>query len=130
MGIPLGLLSGVAGFIHPNARQMRTALLLSLLVVTGFTLTFALVGLAYGFTQTGTLDLSKYSGWFIPRGLSEPRNFICAGYMHNFAYLGGVIAIPVAWFFHFFYRRHVARAAQPFIAPDVLQPASPSSARG
>src|SRR4051812_43102745 len=35
MGIPIGLLTGVAGFIHPSARQMRSALLISILVIVG-----------------------------------------------------------------------------------------------
>ena len=111
MGVPLGLLTGLAGFIQPSPSQMAKALLLSLVVITGFTLTFALGGLVYGFLKTTTLDLGNYSGWFVPEGLEHPRNFICAGYMHNSAYLGGVAAIPVAWLFHFVYRNHAARAA-------------------
>ena len=111
MGIPLGLLAGVAGFIHPNATQMLRALLLSLAVISGFTLIFALAGLTYGYFQTGSLSLGNYRGWFIPPNLVHPRNFICAGYMHNSAYLGGLLAIPVAWIFHIYYRRLAARAA-------------------
>ncbi len=111
MGAPLGLLTGLAGFIHPSAAQMRKALLLSLPVLMGFTLVFALLGLAYGAAQTANLDLANYAGWFVPQGLERPRSFICAGYMHNSAYFGGVVAIPVAWLFHVLYRRHAARAA-------------------
>jgi hypothetical protein len=116
MGMPLGLLTGCAGFIHPSAAQMRNALLLSLPVIMGFTLAVALAGLAYGFVQTAHLDLADYAGWFVPQGLEQPRNFICAGYMHNSAYLGGMAATPVAWLFHFLYRRqpyrrHAAGAA-------------------
>lgn len=117
MGIPLGILTGLAGFIHPNAAQMRKALWLSLAVVTAFTLVFALGGLAYGFVQTMDLDLAAYRGWFIPKGLAYPRNFICTGYMHNAAYLGGVIAIPVAWLFHVAFRRHVGGAAGRGVQP-------------
>ena len=105
MGIPLGLLAGAAGFIQPTATQMLRALLLSLAVITGFTLLFALAGLVYGYSQTAHLDLRNYAGWFIPRNLVHPRNFICAGYMHNSAYLGGLLAIPVAWAFQIYYRR-------------------------
>jgi hypothetical protein len=109
MGVPLGLLTGVAGFIHPSTSQMRRALLLSLPVIMSFTLAFALLGLVYGFRQTVNLDLGNYAGWFVPQDLKQPRNFICVGYMHNSAYIGGVVAIPVAWIFHFLYRRHTAR---------------------
>jgi hypothetical protein len=105
MGVPLGLLTGVAGFIHPTAKQMRKALFLSLLLIAGFTLMFALAGLVYGFMKTQTFALSNYAGWFVPKGLEQPRRFICAGYMHNAAYLGAVAAVPAAWLFHLGYRR-------------------------
>lgn len=109
MGVPLGLLTGVAGFIHPDARQMLRALLWSLLVITAFTLLFALAGLAYGYSQMANLDLGNYARWYIPPDLVHPRNFICVGYMHNCAYLGGLLAIPVAWLFHICYRYRVAK---------------------
>jgi hypothetical protein len=108
MGIPLGVLTGLAGFIHPSESQRRRALLLSLPLIAGFTLVFAIAGLAYGFSQTATLDLRGYSGWYIPPNLEHPRDFICAGYMHNAAYLGGAASIPMAWAFHLLYRRRCA----------------------
>lgn len=104
MGLPLGILSGLAGFIHRDATQMRTALLWSLAVIAVFTLVFALCGLAYGYMQTRDYDLLSYQGWFIPNGLTHPRNFLCAGYMHNSAYIGGVLAIPAAWLFNIWFR--------------------------
>jgi hypothetical protein len=104
MGIPLGLFTGIAGFVHRDIARMRRALWLSLPVIAGFTLLFALAGLAYGFAVTADLDLADYPGRFIPPNLDEPRRFICVGTMHNCAYLGGALAIPVAWAFHFFYR--------------------------
>ena len=70
----------------------------------GFTLLFALGGLVYGYFQTSTLDLANYSGWFIPPGLDQPRRFLCAGYMHNSAYIGGALGIPVAWLFNVAFR--------------------------
>lgn len=112
MGLPIGLLTGVAAFIHPSAAQMCRALLLSLPLIIGTALAFALSGLVYGFVQTSHLDVGTYVGWFIPQGLERPRNFVCAGYMHNFAYLGGVAAIPVAWLFHFLYRRNAAQPSE------------------
>jgi len=72
----------------------------SLFVAAGFTLLFGLGGLAYGFHQTGKIDLGEYRGWFIPENVSDLRRYLCAGYMHNSSYLGGVIAILVAWVFH------------------------------
>jgi hypothetical protein len=104
MGIPVGLLCGAAGFIQRSASAMLRALLWTLPVVMGFTLLFALGGLVYGYFQTSALDLANYSGWFIPPGLEQPRRFLCAGYMHNSAYIGGALGIPVAWLFNVVFR--------------------------
>lgn len=100
MGIPIGLLAGAAGFLQRTPALMRNALLWSLPLIVGFTLAFALGGLAYGFLQTRELDLTAYAGWYIPENLEHPRRYLCAGYMHNAAYLGGALAIPLAWVFH------------------------------
>jgi hypothetical protein len=83
---------------------MQRALNWSLLAIPAFTLTFALAGLAYGWGQTETIDLANYRGWFIPPGVTELRRFLCAGYMHNSAYLGGALSIPLAWLFHLTFR--------------------------
>jgi hypothetical protein len=104
MGIPLGLLTGVAGLIQKSAEQMRKAMLWSLVFIVGFTLASALCGLLYGYVQTEHFDPLAYRGWYVPRDLEHPRNFLCAGYMHNAAYLGGLLAIPAAWLFHWAYK--------------------------
>lgn len=112
MGIPLGLFSGLGGLVQVSASQTRRALLWSLPVIFAFTLLFALGGLAYGYAQTATFDLAAYQGWFIPEALVDPRRFLCAGYMHNAAYLGGVLSIPFAWMFHLAFRwRHTGARA-------------------
>jgi hypothetical protein len=80
-------------------------------VIAGFTLAFALCGLLYGYWRTSSVDLSAYRGWFIPRDLQHQRRFLCAGYMHNSAYLGGVLAIPVAWWFHALFKRRATGLA-------------------
>lgn len=100
MGIPIGLLVGAAGFIHHGARRMLRVSLCSLLVAVAFTLLFGLGGLLYGWFQTAHIDVAEYRGWFIPDDVTNLRRFLCAGYMHNSSYLGGVLAIFVAWAFH------------------------------
>jgi hypothetical protein len=109
MGIPIGLLTGVAGFIHRDPTQMRRALLWSLPFIFVFTLAFALCGLLFGYLRTPHADLSAYHGWFIPAALQHPRRFLCAGYMHNSAYLGGLFAIPGAWLFHLLFKHNAAK---------------------
>jgi amino acid transporter len=100
MGMPLGLLIGLAGFIHRGAGQMLRVSLWSMLVAVVFTLLFGLGGLAYGYLQTEHIDLTDYRGWFIPDDVTDLRRYLCVGYMHNSSYLGGVLAIIVAWAFH------------------------------
>lgn len=110
MGIPIGLLAGAAGLLQRTPALMRRALLWSLPLIVGFTLAFALAGLAYGFLQTRELDLAAYAGWYIPENLEQPRRYLCAGYMHNAAYLGGALSIPLAWVFHAVFRWRSGRA--------------------
>ena len=105
MGIPLGVLTGAAGFLHRDPRQMRRALLWSLPFVVAVTLAFALGGLAFGVMRTVPVDLASYRGLYIPAGVEDPAAFLRVGYMHNFAYLGGAAAVPAAWIFHLAYRR-------------------------
>lgn len=105
MGWPLGIFTGIAGVIQKDVTQMRRALLWSLPVIAAFTLAFALCGLAYGYFQTAHMDPAAYHGWYFPTGLEQPRRFLCAGYMHNAAYLGGWFAIPFAWIFHILFRQ-------------------------
>lgn len=107
MGIPLGILCGAAGFIQRSPALMSRALIQSFLVVTIFTMAVALAGLSYGWQKTGTIDPGSYRGWFIPRNVTDLRRFLCAGYMHNAAYLGGALSIAAAWLFHLVFRaRH------------------------
>lgn len=110
MGVPIGLLAGLAGFVQRDPRDMKRALLWSLPLIVGFTLAFALGGLGYGFLQTRDLDLADYAMWFVPENLAQPRNYVCVGYMHNAAYLGGMLAIPLAWLFHLGFRLRGRRA--------------------
>lgn len=100
MGIPIGMLAGIPGFMHPGPRRMLNVSLQAMLMAVGFTLVFGLCGLVYGFLQTSSIDLAAYQNWWIPSDLENVRRFLCAGYMHNSAYLGGVLSIPVAWIYH------------------------------
>lgn len=107
MGALLGVLTGVAGFLHHTAKQMRRVLLLSLPVAVGCASAFALGGLAYGFFRTTSIEIGGYRGWYIPDGLEDLRAFLCVGYMHKAAYCGGLLSIPVVWLFHFVSKRRV-----------------------
>ena len=58
----------------------------------------------YGFLHTVQIDPADFLGWYIPGDVTDLRGFLCAGYMHNSAYLGGILAIFVAWAFHILVR--------------------------
>jgi hypothetical protein len=97
MGIPIGFLVGVCGFIHEGHWRMFKVSLWSYVIVMGFTLVFGLCGLLYGWLRTRTINIADYqNNWFIPDDVVNLRRFLCAGYMHNSSYLGGTLAILVA----------------------------------
>ena len=96
MGIPIGFLVGVSGFIHEGHWRMFKVSLWAYVIVIGFTLVFGLCGLLYGWLRTRTINIADYQGhWFIPDDVVNLRRFLCAGYMHNSSYLGGTFAILV-----------------------------------
>jgi hypothetical protein len=104
MGLPLGVLCGIPGFFQRTPALMARALAWSLLLAVIVTFTTAILGLLYGWLQTENIVVSNYRGWYLPVGLTDLRSFLCAGYMHNSAYLGGAVSVPVVWIFHFWYR--------------------------
>lgn len=91
VGLFIGLILGLVGLIHHNAKLMFfitfRALLLTLLVafITG------LYGLIYGkfFLEHAG------SNWYLPENLVDHKNFIAVGCMHNHSYLGGLIGLFV-----------------------------------
>jgi hypothetical protein len=100
MGLPLGVLVGLAGFAQRSPREMARALLWSLPLACTIVLAAALVGLVYGWYATGqSINMADYAGFYRPANLKDPRAFLCAGFMHNAAYLGGAIAVPMLWLF-------------------------------
>jgi hypothetical protein len=99
MGIPIGLIVGGTGFIHPGHRRMLKISLLAFGLVIAITLLFGLGGLLCGYFQTNTINLANYQDWFIPNDVVDLRRFLCVGYMHNASYLGGALSIFVACIF-------------------------------
>lgn len=100
MGLPIGALIAPLALLHKSAFDVLRLGLWSYGVLVTFTGLFALAGLLYGFFQTTTIDLREYQQWFIPSDVTHLRRFLCVGYMHNSAYLGGIIGVLIAWAFH------------------------------
>lgn len=99
MGLPIGIVAGVIGFVQRGYRKMFWVSAEAMGVAVGFTLLFGLCGLVYGIFQTSSIDAGEYGWWYIPSNVTNLRRFLCAGYMHNSAYLGGVLSIPIAWIY-------------------------------
>jgi hypothetical protein len=93
MGFPIGLLIGLAGFLQKGSRAMIRVSMKAFMVAVLVTSLFSICGLVYGFVQTADLQSAVYADWYLPSNLVQPRRFICAGYMHNSSYLGGVISV-------------------------------------
>ena len=117
MGIPIGVLVGAAGFMHDGHRRMLRVTLWSMVVTVGFTLLFGLGGLTYGWFRTAHIDVAQYSAWYIPENITNLRRFLCAGYMHNSAYLGGLLAIFVAVAFHIIVKVRTKTPAEKSVPP-------------
>lgn len=111
MGLPLGLLAGAAGFLQRDATAMRRALIRTLPLTILFTLAFSIAGLFFASSRLNAYGPAAYANWPIPAGLNDLPAFIMVGQMHNFAYLGGLLAIPLAWAFNLFLRRRDAAKA-------------------
>ena len=109
MGIPIGLMVGGTGFIHPGHWRMLKISLLAFALVIVITLLFGLGGLLYGWFQTKTINLADYHDWFIPKDVADLRHFLCVGYMHNVSYLGGTLSIFAACIFQVVVRIKTAR---------------------
>lgn len=97
MGIPIGLLAGASGFIYSEPRVMFRQTLKAFSVLIVFVLLIGVFGLLYGFMRTKQMNLADYQHWFIPDDIVNLRRFVCAGYMHNSSYLGGLLGIGAAW---------------------------------
>jgi hypothetical protein len=127
MGVPIGLLVSPAALIHRSAYAVLRFGLQSYLALVIFTALFAIGGLLYGFYQTRTIALQNYHGWFVPADIVDLRSFLCVGYMHNAAYLGGVVGVVVAWLFHVRVRLRTEPNKAPEPTTGAVTPRAPSS---
>ena len=96
MGIPIGLILGLEGLRHRNAKRMFNITFRALLINVFTVFIIGLIGLAYGFTILSKQPLSNFESWYIPDNVSNIRSFISVSAMHNFSYLGAIIGLIVA----------------------------------
>ncbi|WP_370174238.1 hypothetical protein [Leeuwenhoekiella palythoae] len=88
-GLLFGLINAIIGFCQPTVKVMWKsafgATIRTLLIAIGL----GILGVAVGFTT-----LIKYQiECNVPSDVINRRDFMCAGTMHNFSYLGGFIGM-------------------------------------
>lgn len=89
MGIPIGLVLGLVGLIHRNHKQMFIATWKAILITLAIAFLTGLIGLTYGKFHLANKGVS----WWLPKNLTDTKNFIAVGSMHNFSYLGGLFGL-------------------------------------
>lgn len=92
VGLFIGIVLGLLGLIHRNARCMFQITFKAFLITILVALATGLVGLFYGFYFIS--DTPNY--WYLPEHIVYRKNFIAVGSMHNFSYLGGLLGLLVA----------------------------------
>ena len=104
MGIPIGIVVGAFGFLHPTPRMMWVCSMRAFGLVALVALGIGVDGLLYGWFFASH-DPVDYNGWFLPDALQEPRRYLSVGHMHNASYLGGATGILFGVAAQFFQRR-------------------------
>jgi hypothetical protein len=89
MGLLIGVILGVIGFIHKDNRQMLRVTLKAIFVTMAIAFVTGLLGLAYGNLVLASTGVD----WSLPENLIDRKNFIAVGSMHNFSYFGGLIGL-------------------------------------
>ncbi len=88
-GLLIGLVNGIIGFSQPTAKIMWK----SAFGATIRTLTIA-IGIGFVGILVGKFIISNLNlDWNLPSDLINRKNFLTAGTMHNFSYLGGITGL-------------------------------------
>lgn len=89
MGPPIGLILGLVGLVHKDHKQMFRATFKAFIVTLIVAFTTGLIGLAYGKLYLADAGVD----WWLPEHLTDTKNFIAVGSMHNFSYSGGLTGL-------------------------------------
>lgn len=89
MGLPIGFILGLVGWIHQDNQKMLRVTLKAILITILVAFATGLIGLAFGKLYLADKGLE----WWLPKNLIDKESFIMVGSMHNFSYLGGLIGL-------------------------------------
>ncbi|HAX14889.1 MAG TPA: hypothetical protein DIV44_01090 [Leeuwenhoekiella sp.] len=88
-GLLFGLINAIIGFCQPTVKVMWKSAFGATIRTFLIVIIIGVLGIAVGYAT-----LIKYQiEWNIPSDIINRRDFICAGTMHNFSYLGGFIGM-------------------------------------
>ena len=92
VGFIIGFVIGVMGFIYSRYENMRSAVVVGLVIVFASAIFFGFLGYFWG-----KFYLSQHGvDWLIPIDVTDRESFITVGSIHNFSYLGGVAGLLFA----------------------------------
>lgn len=91
MGVLIGLVLGLVGFIFRDADSMFSSVLQALWLVLLVVIIAGVTGGLYGhYVLAG-----KGVGWWMPGNLRDRTAYITVGSIHNFSYVGGMVGLLV-----------------------------------
>jgi hypothetical protein len=91
MGVLIGVVLGLVGFIFPDADTMFSYTLRALGWVLLITIIAGVVGGLYGHNVLAGKGVS----WWMPSDLKDRTAYITVGSIHNFSYVGGMVGLFV-----------------------------------
>ncbi|QMW04256.1 hypothetical protein [Spirosoma foliorum] len=95
MGLLVGLIMGLVGFIHKDAQQMFRITINALFATIFVAFLTSLTGFIYGTLYATDIAVD----WWFPDNLTDRKSFILVGIMHDFSYLGGLMGLLAGIFY-------------------------------
>lgn len=89
VGFSIGLILGLVGLIHKNNNNMFRVTMSAFLLTMIVAFATGIVGLAFGKLYPADNGING----LLPDNLTDTKNFIAVGSMHNFSYLGGLTGL-------------------------------------
>jgi hypothetical protein len=101
VGLLIGLIQSLIGFIHKDYRTMFRLVFKSVLITLLIAVVFGMIGFV-----VGKFFISDPS-WHFPPNLIDKASYITVGSIHNFSYLGGLIGLISGIFFQVIKKKKV-----------------------
>lgn len=102
VGIPIGIVLGLIGLIHKGYKRMFIITMKAMLVTILVAFITGLIGLAYGKLYLADTGIN----WWFPENLTDKKNFIAVGSMHNFSYIGGLVGLIAGIIYSICQKKH------------------------